>query len=262
MKKLLFLVAVSGVMGLKAQTTIQVIDSVTNVVINAGSCFTMETVPEDLVTRKFNIKNIDAVATHTYDVKRYDIILNSVPSTSTAAKARFCFAGQCYGASTYTSTTPIVLLAGQSSTALSGAGGYQLLYADLEEASSKGFSLVKYTFFNSVNPNDSLQFSIGYNGPCNSKPTGIKSSVQQVFEFEVVPNPVKNDAVLKVTGLKTEQSWIYVYNTLGSVVYKNTTEIVEGNNAIPIQMQQLPAGIYFVELKTGDKTITKKILVE
>ena len=81
------------------------------------------------------------------------------------------------------------------------------------------------------------------------------------FEYSVYPNPVTNvlNVELRSTDI-TDDLLIKLYTINGSIL-KNSYEI-SGNNSIKINTEDLPKGIYMLELldkKSGQKT-TKKIV--
>ncbi len=237
-----------------AQPSMAVTHKVTGASMSPNSVFYSTTIPEDLMEQVFDIRNTSA-STKAYDVKRYDIKLNKISATD-SAKAHFCFASQCYGASTFTSPTSLTLAANQSASGVSGS--FQMLFADLEEATAKGFSHIKYTIINSALSSDSLQFSIKY----NDISMGTKQSSQEIGSFEVSPNPVKENAVIRLNSSKSNETKLTVFNALGSKVFEKSASLNVGKNEIPIETSQLKGGIYFVSMDFGDGPITKRIIVE
>lgn len=201
-----------------------------------------------------DIKNISA-STKSYIAKRYDVLLNS-DATSTA-QAYFCIAGSCYGPPTLISPTPLTLTSMQSASELQGS--YQMLVADLDEVSTVGLSLVKYTFQNVNDPNDSLQVSIKYNAPVV---TGIKTQSPNLESFEMSPNPTTEILNLNFTSTLNFTSKVSVYNNLGMAIVVREISIEEGINNISLNLSELSSGVYFLNFDDGSFTKTKRFIVE
>jgi uncharacterized repeat protein (TIGR01451 family) len=80
---------------------------------------------------------------------------------------------------------------------------------------------------------------------------------------QVVPNPIVNEAIIKVL---CKNKGIYNYqiiNNLGQVITSTKVNLVEGNNDIHISRQALSKGIYVVKLNTIDYNgaVTKTIVI-
>jgi hypothetical protein len=88
--------------------------------------------------------------------------------------------------------------------------------------------------------------------------TDIKEKSEN--KTDVYPNPVVDKVHIKSISEYPEQ-WVYLLNGLGQVlVVKQATPVVEGEQYCEIEMQQLPAGIYFIRLvNAGGKTDYKII---
>jgi hypothetical protein len=199
-----------------------------------------------------DIKNTSN-SNQTYNVKRYDTQLNAVGGTT--ADAYFCFAGSCYGDMVHVSPSPLTLAPGQSASQSTVA--YTMLTADLDEASSVGLSIVKYTFVNVNTASDSVQFTIKYNAP-----NGISEAAGIVSSFELWPNPVTDAATIKVQSTRAAEGRLVVHNALGSVVYEKQVSIVEGKNKIDLNAEGFSTGIYFASIKFGSSSVTKKFVVK
>lgn len=193
-----------------------------------------------------------------YKVRRYDILLNKT-GTADSAIAHFCFAGSCFGSSPSISPDADTLTPGKSASQLVGAN--MVLDADLDEGGFVGLSIVKYTLFNTVVSSDTIQFTIKYNAPATVT-TGISEANLSLSSFDIFPNPVKDNAVLKVSSIHAFETSLLVYNALGAVVYEKEISLNEGKNKIELNFENLNSGIYFATLKSESGSITKKIIVQ
>lgn len=172
---------------------------------------------------------------------------------ASTASAYFCFAGSCWGASTDSAGT-LVLAAGASAS--SSTVAFNMLVTDLDEANTTGLSIVKYTFININQRTDSLQVTIAYN-----QPVGINENNGLLSSFELSPNPVSDNATIKINSTKVIDGKFYVYNALGAIINEKTVSLTEGKNKIDFNTENLPSGIYFANLKFGSSSTTKKFIV-
>lgn len=187
---------------------------------------------------------------NTYNVKRYDYVLN------TNASAHFCFGGNCYTSATEVSPNPLTLNSGQSASQV--AGSYNLLTVELDEAPTVGISKIKYTFFNTANVSDSVQITVNYNV---TAPVGIKENTKTIGSLELFPNPAKGFTSIRINSPIAAESELMVYNSLGEVVYSKNLFLNEGKNKIDVNLENLPSGVYFASLKTGEASISKKLII-
>jgi hypothetical protein len=86
---------------------------------------------------------------------------------------------------------------------------------------------------------------------------GIKENELQSL-FNVVPNP--SSGVVSLVASLTDLSFDYtVTNAIGQVV--SSKKNVKGGSITEINMLDVPAGLYFVNVTAADKTITKKLII-
>ncbi|MDX2174066.1 MAG: T9SS type A sorting domain-containing protein [Bacteroidota bacterium] len=250
MKKFLLSIFTIGSLVAVSQTSLLVTNYIAATTIAPNSTVNIPTTINTTTSMDIDIKNISG-STKSYHVKRYDVSLNS------GALAYFCFAGTCYGASTYTSQTAITLNANQSSSQISGS--FNMLTADIDEGSVLGVSVVKYTFYNTALLSDSVQITLKYNGT----PTGInESSNVSISSFEAYPNPASDFTSFKINSSKNTDAKLEVFNSLGSVVSSKNISLNEGKNKLDYNVENLSSGIYFASIKIGGSTTTKKFIVK
>lgn len=255
MKKLVLIALVSIGFGAIAQTSFVVNKKNSVTTVTPNSIIDAVTTPTDLTTNTFDVKNTSA-STHTYNVKRYDLFLHKITAVDTA-EARFCFAGQCYLATTYLGLVELVLPSGASTSTL---GDYYSLDCDLAEAGNIGYSVVKYTIFNVNTPADSMQFTMRYNEALRF--VGIKEQHSFSLKSSFAPNPAKEQTQFVVTAPAASVGNLQVINSIGQVVISQKLEIAAGKNTFPVQLTGLAAGVYFAQLNEGGKTTTQKLIVE
>src|SRR5436190_7914084 len=135
MKKVLLSLFCVAVLGASAQNTIRVSFINSNVTITPNQVIYTTTAVSDVTKITFDVKNLSSANSNTYNVKRYDMVLNIVAPGDTALP-NFCFAGNCYGKDVKFSPTPLELAPLQSASYYTA--GFFPLDADLIEASVKG----------------------------------------------------------------------------------------------------------------------------
>lgn len=250
MKKLLLLSLVGFSASVFAQSTIEIKNIDSSLLLAPNDTIVAFTSSESSTHVNLDIKNTSATDQH-YNAKRYNVLLN------TDAVAYFCFAGTCYGDQTFESPTSLTLTAGQSASSMSGS--FNNLTAYLDEALVAGNSIIKYTFINATNPSDSVQIVIKYNAAPNT--VGIHESVKSLSAFGIFPNPAKEATSLLVNAPKTAESNVQLFNSLGEVVYQKNILLNEGKNKIDLNLENLSGGVYFASIKTGESTISKKLII-
>ncbi|MBA3829116.1 MAG: T9SS type A sorting domain-containing protein [Taibaiella sp.] len=77
--------------------------------------------------------------------------------------------------------------------------------------------------------------------------------------FDVYPNPATDILNIQLHDSKEQLSAISLYNVLGQLAMGQQ---VKGGNSIAISIRSLPAGTYFLNLKTQTKTYSQKIIKE
>jgi hypothetical protein len=254
MKKLLLISSTLFSFYVVAQSSIQ-LKQVTNsgtTTLVPNATITAVTIPNANIKVTLDIKNTSA-STQSYVAKRYDVLLNSTPSAT--AVAYFCFAGSCYGDVIFQSPSPVVLRSNKSASDTTAS--FFMLVADLDEADVVGPSIVKYTFKNMSNANDTAQVTIKYNGS-----VGVNELNNALSSFDIFPNPAKPITALKINSLKEFNTELFIYNALGVLVSEKKIQLNSGKNTIPLSLEGLSTGVYFVSLKSENKIITKRIVVE
>ena len=86
-------------------------------------------------------------------------------------------------------------------------------------------------------------------------PTGIDDA-RYDYQINIFPNPAKD--VINVVLPKAEKGTVQVYNLVGEVVYQKN---MRGIEKLSIDLGNQSIGVYFVKVKTADKTITKKVML-
>lgn len=82
---------------------------------------------------------------------------------------------------------------------------------------------------------------------------GIKSVRFDKVPFltELYPIPASDILYIKTSDMKSKKLEISIFNNLGSLVYKNTSEAKEGETSYSIDTKAFESGIYFMQINNG-----------
>jgi hypothetical protein len=95
-------------------------------------------------------------------------------------------------------------------------------------------------------------FDLDAVGVIHLTPTGIDENNQEMTQ--VYPNPFQN--VLNFTFTNEDKSNCVIYNQVGKIVYQNTFN----SKQVVVNTDDLPSGVYFVELTTNKNKAIKKLI--
>jgi hypothetical protein len=77
---------------------------------------------------------------------------------------------------------------------------------------------------------------------------------------EIYPVPFTNEITIEHSLESKMDCEISILDLEGKLFSKKTFVGVEGNNKFIVKTEQLPAGVYFIEVKVGAETFTQKIV--
>ncbi len=101
-------------------------------------------------------------------------------------------------------------------------------------------------------------YSSGTSASCNYIATGI-NELTGLSSFSVYPNPTTGSLTLTLS--KGEGiGAVKIYNVLGECVLYQ--QLITNNQQLTLDVSSLPAGIYFVQLKTENENATRKIIMQ
>ena len=90
-----------------------------------------------------------------------------------------------------------------------------------------------------------------------SAPTKI-NEIDLTNSIEIYPNPSKGNFTINMVNTKADKMLVTVYDMMGSTIHE-----FKNINSIPckVDLNDLSNGVYYVKIDSGDKTITKKIII-
>lgn len=100
---------------------------------------------------------------------------------------------------------------------------------------------------------DQIQFGIGLTGT---------DDVFSSTDFEIFPNPVRENAMIQFTIDKPGVVEYKIYNYMGSMVKEsNKQHFSEGNHMIALSTEELTQGVYIIEFRTTDHMFSEQIII-
>ena len=171
-----------------------------------------------------------------------------------AAESFYCFASNCYSASSTSPSSSAVIAAGQqisfdnSPPDADAYSGYYNAYG------SSGIAEVQYCFYDENNPSDETCVTITYD--CSSA-TGINDFTELTKMSEFYPNPANGLTNFTFNGTKAQ---LKIIDILGNEV---KVLQLEEPGIKTIDLTDMSKGIYFGKLVINNKVATiKKLIVK
>ena len=186
-----------------------------------------------------SIGNVDTVGSNTLDVTIYNgdsvfvnypvvVVTNSIGDTIANINSLFYFFGHMAG-DTLTHTIPTTV-----------------------DSLASGFTGTVYY----DDPTDSLP-ACAYSYPMACT-VGINEYASNNVSFIVYPNPATTVINISISELRNNSANITIYDVTGRAV--KTVSTTEKN--LSIDRGDLRSGIYFIQLRTGESVLIKKIILE
>jgi hypothetical protein len=101
-----------------------------------------------------------------------------------------------------------------------------------------------------------------WKGLWNDYNIGIKDITGGIEQMQIFPNPAQNMATVRVNSICSKPYIISVFNTMGQVILTQKGELGYGDNDIQLNINNLSAGVYLVNIKTDNATRTQKLIVK
>ena len=86
----------------------------------------------------------------------------------------------------------------------------------------------------------------------------LSNNQKNINTLDVMPNPAKDNLFVHINANRVRSSNIEIVNMLGQIIYRKNIQIIKGKNTIPINVGNLPRGVFF--LKVED--MIKKLILE
>jgi hypothetical protein len=86
--------------------------------------------------------------------------------------------------------------------------------------------------------------------------------VAQQMELSIYPNPSNgNNIQLMLSGMNTEVAQVRVIDAMGKQIWSNKYSTLELSNTSIEFAQSLSDGLYFIQISSGNETISQRFLV-
>ncbi|MBP6455316.1 MAG: Omp28-related outer membrane protein [Chitinophagaceae bacterium] len=85
---------------------------------------------------------------------------------------------------------------------------------------------------------------------------------QEVSFVSVYPNPAKNEMKIQINAKEYGIATIAIIDATGKIVLRNSAEIVDGLNLVPVSLKGLATGNYFASIFINEKSQTVSFIVE
>ncbi len=208
---------------------------------NGGSFVVTDDVSAAVLYAYIGIKNISASPVQA-KVRKFEIEI--VPGSSNT----FCW-GLCFPPFVFESPSALTIQPGAINNEFSG---------DYSPNNFSGVSIMRYTVFDIVNPNDSAYFFVEY----NAGTVGLNDySSTKISVSNPYPNPAKSQTSFNYQlPANASHASIRIHNLLGSVVKE--VQLVGQRGKISMNVTDLNDGVYFYSVVVNNETYeTKRLIV-
>ena len=91
---------------------------------------------------------------------------------------------------------------------------------------------------------------------------GIFENTNNAISLNIFPNPTNGDFMVSYTLTNTDKVSISIYDFMGKKIGTKLVNGTLGLNTVSISSNEYAKGIYLVEIATGDKKETKKLIIQ
>jgi hypothetical protein len=98
-----------------------------------------------------------------------------------------------------------------------------------------------------------------------TRPSGVgiaENTLSSIVNSQLYPNPAKGNASLMINLKDNSKVELKVVNLMGEVVKTSTVDSEAGINTLNVDLSGVASGIYLVNVKIGNTSAAKKLIVE
>ena len=129
--------------------------------------------------------------------------------------------------------------------------------SDIVEAAHNTTSITNYSMTIDKGFNYARLLQVDYDGAVKIYgPINISCELRN--EVLIYPNPASQEGYIQIQAEESELAMIQIQNSLGNVVLNETFELNKGNNTKWLNLENLPSGVYLVNLSINGKELVKK----
>jgi len=92
--------------------------------------------------------------------------------------------------------------------------------------------------------------------------TGIYNLQVNNNNITIYPNPTSGHFTLALNNLPNKEIQVSITNTIGEEIYTSQKEKINGNYSKEISLHNISKGIYFVQIKSSEGIVVKKIVID
>jgi len=115
--------------------------------------------------------------------------------------------------------------------------------------------------FRATNDNGNNMFIDNVN-LSQSSTLGVSKNSLVDFNISIFPNPANSETTLKIKSENSVTSTLKVFNTIGEVVLIKQIALNSGTSNYKIDTKDFASGMYFVIVELGNKSVSKKLVIE
>jgi hypothetical protein len=159
--------------------------------------------------------------------------------------------------------------------ALMYAAGCNQMITDYKEVPDSVAVLVRNYLLSSADPNVSLNGQCTSNGRLNifhalqavqtydCTPQAVWERANTISVSAIYPNPANDIAIVSFTSPVSENGTLLITDMLGQTIRVVAVKAIEGNNFVQLNIADLSAGMYFVQVNCGGiSSVAKRLVVE
>lgn len=107
-----------------------------------------------------------------------------------------------------------------------------------------------------------VSWDVNLSANARENTSGVENEISDASDINTYPNPVSNNATFTFHLNEDTNASIKIYNALGELIKEVATgKFSQGDHQVNCSVDQIPAGIYFYSLESGDKREMKKIVI-
>ena len=98
-------------------------------------------------------------------------------------------------------------------------------------------------------------------GSVKTKDVVLKEGIEEKATMSIFPNPSAGNFKLHIRGLNGNKAIIVIVDALGKEIYKAQTNISSDVNMLPINLDRIHKGTYFIKLSTNKFSMAEKLVI-
>ncbi len=141
----------------------------------------------------------------------------------------------------------------KSSFSASGTLGYPSVFVVCKDNKM-------YRISTSLNTADALRAFV--NDKCGTSPLSTSTIYDANFNYDLYPNPAMSDLTIDLNLDHADEVSYTLTNTFGQTLLSHTPEFTQaGVNKINLDVSEVAAGLYMLNLKVGERSVAHKVVV-